>query len=169
MKKILNSLSEDEHVLILDTKKDRMIELGEDGLIALHTRVRQARTKYPKNYRRAGSVRVGAKKGRGSGKSANNRNAGKPKYSKTPSAESVAASQQYPSRAPAISRTNERLRRARKGRTIASRYRCKQRKGRLVREGPRRRHPRVLGEEEVRSLRHRPGPGGRRRRMIAER
>ncbi|MET8317467.1 hypothetical protein ABZU78_25345 [Rhodococcus erythropolis] len=77
MKKILNSLSEDEYVLVLDTKKDRMADLDEDDLIALHTRVRRARTKYTKNYRRAGADKVGDKKARGSGKSANARNAGK--------------------------------------------------------------------------------------------
>lgn len=77
MKKILNSLSEDEYVLILHTKKDRMVELDEDDLIALHTRVRRARNKYTKNYRRAGAEKVGDKKARGSGKSANARSAGK--------------------------------------------------------------------------------------------
>ncbi|MDV6277818.1 hypothetical protein R3Q06_30450 [Rhodococcus erythropolis] len=77
MKKILNSLSEDEYVLILETKKRQLAELDEDDLIALHTRVRQARNKYTKNYRRAGSVKVGEKKARGAGKAANVRNAGK--------------------------------------------------------------------------------------------
>ncbi|MFE4501371.1 hypothetical protein ACFRFQ_16055 [Rhodococcus sp. NPDC056743] len=77
MKKILNSLSEDEYVLILETKKDQIAELDEDELIALHTRIRRARNKYTKLYRRAGSAKVAEKKGRGSGKSANARNAGK--------------------------------------------------------------------------------------------
>jgi hypothetical protein len=77
VKKILNSLSEDEYVLILETKKDQIAELDEDELIALHTRIRRARNKYTKLYRRAGSAKVAEKKGRGSGKSANARNAGK--------------------------------------------------------------------------------------------
>lgn len=77
MKKLLNSLSEGEYAMVLETKKDRMDELGEDDLIALHTRVRRARNKYTKNYRRAGSAKVAEKKSRGSGKSANIRNAGK--------------------------------------------------------------------------------------------
>ena len=63
MQKLLNSLSEGEHVLILETKKDRMEELGEDDLIDLHTRIRRARNKYTKIYRRAGSVKVSEKKG----------------------------------------------------------------------------------------------------------
>ncbi|MCZ9635341.1 hypothetical protein [Rhodococcus sp. BH5] len=77
MKKILNSLSEDEYVLILETKKDQTVELDEDDLIALHARVRRARNKYTKNYRREGSVKVEAKKARGAGKASNTRNAGK--------------------------------------------------------------------------------------------
>ncbi|MGC0365775.1 hypothetical protein ABH922_003759 [Rhodococcus sp. 27YEA15] len=77
MKKILNSLNEDEYVLILETKKAQLLELDEDELIALHTRIRRARNKYTKNYRRAGAGKVGAKKGRGAGKAANARNAGK--------------------------------------------------------------------------------------------
>lgn len=77
MKKMLNSLSEDDYLLVLETKKDRTAELDEDDLIALHTRVRRARNKYTKNYRRAGAEKVREKKGRGSGKSANARNAGK--------------------------------------------------------------------------------------------
>ncbi len=77
VKKILNSLSEDEYVLILETKKEQIVELDEDDLIALHTRVRRARNKYTKLYRRTGSAKVGEKKARGSGKTANARNAGK--------------------------------------------------------------------------------------------
>lgn len=77
MKKVLNSLSEDEHVLLLETNKAQMVELDEDELIALHTRIRRARNKYTKAYRRAGAAKVAEKKGRSSGKAANTRNAGK--------------------------------------------------------------------------------------------
>lgn len=77
MKKMLNSLSEDEYVLILDTKRKQMIELDEDELIDLHTRVRRARNKYVKLYRRQGASKVKSKGGRGSGRRANVRNAGK--------------------------------------------------------------------------------------------
>ena len=77
MTKIENSLSEDEFVLVRETTKAQMAGLDEDDLIALHTRVRRARTKYVKLYRRAGAAKVGQKRGRGSGKSANQRNADK--------------------------------------------------------------------------------------------
>ena len=73
----MSSLSEDEYVLVFETKKAQMADLDEDELIALHTRVRRARTKYAKLYRRAGARKVVEKRGRGSGRSANERNAGK--------------------------------------------------------------------------------------------
>ncbi|MFE6922991.1 hypothetical protein ACFVAV_18325 [Nocardia sp. NPDC057663] len=77
MKKILNSLSEDEYVLIRETKKAQIVDLDEDDLIALHSRIRRARNKYVKLYRRAGATKVESKGARGSGKAANKRNAGK--------------------------------------------------------------------------------------------
>ncbi|MFE7718185.1 hypothetical protein ACFU44_04000 [Nocardia rhizosphaerihabitans] len=77
MKRILNSLSEDEYVLIRETKKAQIADLDEDDLIALHTRIRRARNKYVKLYRRAGATKVESKGARGSGKAANKRNAGK--------------------------------------------------------------------------------------------
>jgi hypothetical protein len=73
--KILNSLSEDEYVLVRETAKSEMAGLDEEELIALHTRVRRARNKYVKLYRRAGAAKVGEKRGRGSAKAANTRNA----------------------------------------------------------------------------------------------
>ncbi|ORB64682.1 hypothetical protein [Mycolicibacterium tusciae] len=75
--KIVNSLSEDEYVLVRETRKSETADLDEDQLIALHTRIRRARNKYVKLYRRAGAVKVGQKRGRGSGKAANTRNAAK--------------------------------------------------------------------------------------------
>ncbi|WP_020106245.1 hypothetical protein [Nocardia sp. 348MFTsu5.1] len=77
MSKIVNSLSENEYVLIRETKKSEMEDLSEDELIELHTRIRRARNKYVKLYRRTGAVKVGSKKSRGRGKSANKRNAAK--------------------------------------------------------------------------------------------
>ncbi len=75
--KIMNSLSEDEYVLVRETTKEQMAHLDEDELIALHTRIRRARTKYVSRYRRAGAIKVGQKGSRGSGKAANTRNADK--------------------------------------------------------------------------------------------
>ncbi|CCW11755.1 FIG00994718: hypothetical protein [Rhodococcus aetherivorans] len=77
MTKLVNSLSEDEFVLVRQTKKTEMADLDEDGLIDLHTRIRRSRNKYVKLYRRQGAEKVGAKKSRAAGKSANERNAGK--------------------------------------------------------------------------------------------
>ncbi|MFI1234896.1 hypothetical protein [Nocardia salmonicida] len=77
MSKLLNSLSEDEYVLIRSTKKPHMVDLDEEALIRLHTRVRRARNKFVKLYRQSGAAKVEAKGARGAGKSANTRNAGK--------------------------------------------------------------------------------------------
>ena len=60
MSKLLNSLSEDEYVLIRGTKKARMADLDEEALIRLHTRVRRARNKFVKLYRRSGAAKVEA-------------------------------------------------------------------------------------------------------------
>lgn len=75
MSKILNSLSDDEYVLVRKTKKSQMAKLDEGHLIDLHSRIRRARNKYVKLYRREGAAKVEAKGARGSGKSANKRNA----------------------------------------------------------------------------------------------
>jgi phytoene dehydrogenase-like protein len=46
-------LSERDKQLVLETDPKRLRELDEDALLALHTRVRRARTKHQTNYRRA--------------------------------------------------------------------------------------------------------------------
>ena len=74
MAKLLKSLSDDEFLLIRDTKKTRMVELDEDDLIDLHSRVRKARNKSVKLYRRAGAKAAVEKGGRGKGKRENERN-----------------------------------------------------------------------------------------------
>jgi hypothetical protein len=48
----------DERRLVNKTEREALIDLDEDGLLELHSRVRRARTKYVKNYRRAASPRV---------------------------------------------------------------------------------------------------------------
>jgi hypothetical protein len=75
--KIVNSLSENEYVLVRETAKAQMAELDEDELIELHILVRRARNKYVTLYRRAGATKVKQKGGRGAGKAANTRNAAK--------------------------------------------------------------------------------------------
>jgi hypothetical protein len=57
-KAILNSMTEAERRLVNETEREALIDLDEDGLLELHSRVRRARTKYVKNYRRAASARV---------------------------------------------------------------------------------------------------------------
>lgn len=52
-------------LLIRETEKAALAELSEDELIELHTRIRRARSKYVKNYRRGASARVRPIGGRG--------------------------------------------------------------------------------------------------------
>ena len=73
----LSSLRDDELDLLRDTERERMAELDEDELLELHTRVRRARTKYVKLYRRQASTRVADLGGRGFARPKNRRNADK--------------------------------------------------------------------------------------------
>ncbi|MFF0815190.1 hypothetical protein ACFYVR_08560 [Rhodococcus sp. NPDC003318] len=74
MAKVPKSLSEDEALLVRETRKTAMAELDEDDLLVLHSRIRKARNKYVKLYRRAGAKKVTEKGGRGAGKAANKQN-----------------------------------------------------------------------------------------------
>jgi hypothetical protein len=62
---LLNSLTEAERLLVAETERDVLKELDEDDLLDLHQRVRRARTKYVKNYRRGASAAVAGAGGRG--------------------------------------------------------------------------------------------------------
>jgi hypothetical protein len=62
---LLNSLTEKERGLIAETEPDALTDLDEDALLELHTRIRRARTKYVKLYRRQASAGVIAHGGRG--------------------------------------------------------------------------------------------------------
>lgn len=64
-KGMLAVLNESERLLVLETDKAELAKLDEDGLIALHDRIRRARNKYTGQYRRGGAAKVGAKGGRG--------------------------------------------------------------------------------------------------------
>src|SRR5947209_2469531 len=70
----LNSLRDDELDLLRETEAARMADLDEDDLLALHTRVRRARTKYVKLYRRQAGTRVEDLGGRGFARPKNRRN-----------------------------------------------------------------------------------------------
>jgi hypothetical protein len=73
----LSSLREDELDLLRETEPERMAERDEDGLLDLHTRIRRARTKYVKLYRRQAGDRVAELGGRGFARPKNRRNADK--------------------------------------------------------------------------------------------
>jgi hypothetical protein len=70
---VINSLPESEWLLIKETERAAVAALSEDELIELHTRVRRARGKYVKNYRRGASARVSAAGGRGKARPQNAR------------------------------------------------------------------------------------------------
>ena len=77
MQVLLGSLTEAERALVRETDRDQMAELDEDELVALHTRVRRARDKYVKLYRRESASRVGAYGGRGKAYPKGSRDRGK--------------------------------------------------------------------------------------------
>lgn len=62
---MLNSLTEDEMMLVRETERDQLTGLDEDQLLELHDRIRRARNKYVKLYRRQSSSRVVESGGRG--------------------------------------------------------------------------------------------------------
>lgn len=64
-KAILSSLTEAEWMLVRESEPAELAKLGEDELLALHTRVQRARTKYVKLYRRGASANVSSRGGRG--------------------------------------------------------------------------------------------------------
>jgi hypothetical protein len=65
MQALLGSLSEAELALVRETERERLADLDEDGLVALHARVRRARDKHVSMYRRAAAGRTGEVGGRG--------------------------------------------------------------------------------------------------------
>lgn len=74
---LINSLTEAESALVRETQPDRIAGLDEDALVDLHERVRRARNRYVKLYRREASARVPELGGRGFARPKNRRNAGK--------------------------------------------------------------------------------------------
>src|SRR5689334_6552251 len=65
MDAILGTLTEAELALVRETDRKRLKKLDEDALIELHGRVRRARNKQVKNYRRRAAERVPETGGRG--------------------------------------------------------------------------------------------------------
>jgi hypothetical protein len=72
-KAVLSSMTDSERMLVAETERDAIADLSEDDLLELHTRVRRARSKYVKNYRKAASARVDQAGGRGKGFAQNDR------------------------------------------------------------------------------------------------
>ena len=77
MTALSSTLNKTERELLLETERGRMDELDEDGLVELHRRIRRARTKYVKLYRRGAAGNVKKSGGRGKAGPTNSRNAGK--------------------------------------------------------------------------------------------
>ncbi len=71
---VLASLSEKDTQLLLETKRKNLEPLDEDALLDLHGRVRRARNKHSKNYRRSAAGRVSATGTRGGASKGNQRN-----------------------------------------------------------------------------------------------
>ncbi len=71
----LSSLSQPELALIRETERERLAALDEDALVDLHQRVRRARDKYVKLYRRQASARVMEAGARGAARPRNRHNA----------------------------------------------------------------------------------------------
>lgn len=77
METVLRSLTEKELSLFRDVEAAARAAPDEDALIALHTRVRRARDKHVKVYRRQAAAQVDAAGGRGMARPRNTRNRAK--------------------------------------------------------------------------------------------
>ncbi|GCE77178.1 hypothetical protein [Cellulomonas biazotea] len=73
MDDLLNALNGQQRDLLRETEPARMDELDEDQLIRLHSRIRRARKKHQKNYRRQASAGVVEHGGRGTSRPKNTR------------------------------------------------------------------------------------------------
>ncbi|HKE50021.1 MAG TPA: hypothetical protein VKE25_00785 [Actinomycetes bacterium] len=62
---VLNSMTVAEQRLVAESSREAMAALDEDELLALHTRIRRARSKYVTKYRRTASGAVEKHGGRG--------------------------------------------------------------------------------------------------------
>ncbi|GCD19552.1 hypothetical protein ACFO3K_09200 [Cellulomonas algicola] len=77
MNELLSVLNSEERDLVRETEPARMDHLDEDELLTLHQRVRRARKKYQKNYRRQAAAGVQDHGGRGAARPKNTRAAQK--------------------------------------------------------------------------------------------
>lgn len=77
MKALMHTLNDADGDLIRETERARMADLDEDALVDLHKRVRRARNKYVKRYRREAADNVEEKAGRGKARPKGKHNAAK--------------------------------------------------------------------------------------------
>ena len=71
---LVNSLPDADRLLLAETEPAALADLSEDGLVALHDRIRRQRNKYTGMYRREAATRVAASGGRGKARPTNTRN-----------------------------------------------------------------------------------------------
>ena len=76
-KATLRTLGAADQDLLRETEPARLRKLDEEELLALHARVRRARNKYTKNYRRQAASRVSADQSRAVASKANRRTSAK--------------------------------------------------------------------------------------------
>ena len=76
-KALLNSMTAAEQKLVAETARSELEDLDEEELLALHARVRRARSKYVTKYRRNASGAVVKRGGRGFSYPKNQRDRGK--------------------------------------------------------------------------------------------
>lgn len=74
---LLAMLNDSEQSLVREAEPARLAQLGEDDLLELHVRVRRARTRYTKLYRRGGARQVGKDASRGRASATNQKAAAK--------------------------------------------------------------------------------------------
>ncbi len=77
MEQYLWLLKSKELDLIRELEPERLAELDEDGLLALHKRVRRARKKHTTNYRRGAAGKVAEAGGRGAARPASDKARGR--------------------------------------------------------------------------------------------
>lgn len=73
MRALINSLPAKDQDLLREVDADNLAELDEDAVLALHKRIRRARNKNVKNYRRQAAAAVEVHGGRGASHPRNSR------------------------------------------------------------------------------------------------
>ena len=77
MRALINTMTDNEQALVRETERASLEAMEEDELLEVHARIRRARNKYVKLYRRAAAARIPQYGGRGLARLKNRRNAQK--------------------------------------------------------------------------------------------